>query len=159
MGVGITMKFDAAKANFFDRGAKNILSAVQKTEYKMLGKFGAYVRRVAMNSIKQGPANGAPSNPGDPPVYHNGTIRYKDFIFFSYDGSAHSVVIGGVLLNGIGQVPKLLEYGGGGFVLQGRLGKRVRHWCNWRPRPHMGPAFEIAIERALPDALKDFIHL
>jgi hypothetical protein len=100
---------------------------------KVLSKFGAFVRRTAKSSIRK---RKKPAPPGQPPSSHTGLL--KKFIFFGFDPSKRSVVIGPVRLseNGRGEAPSLLEHGGSAVLK--RRGKRKR--VNYRPRPFMQPA-------------------
>ena len=118
---------------FFDK--KAVRDKVDVGTRRVLSRFGAFVRRTARSSIRK---RKKASEPGAPPSSHIGLL--KKFIYFGYDPSANSVVIGPVRLsqNGRGEAPELLEYGGT-TTLQ-RRGKRVR--ANYQGRPFMGPAFE-----------------
>lgn len=120
------------KQFFFDK--KAVRSRVDRTTRRVLSRFGAYVRRTARSSIRRRKKT---SSPGSPPSSHTGLLRR--FIWFGYEPSKRSVVIGPARLtqNGRGQAPELLEHGGT-TSLQ-RRGKRVR--ANIRKRPFMGPAF------------------
>lgn len=121
------------KQIFFDRGA--VTKRVDPATRKVLSKFGAYVRRTAKGSIRK---RRRPSPAGRPPSSHTGLL--KKFIFFGYEPTRQSVVIGPVRLNqrGRGDAPTLLEHGGSATIK--RRGKRKR--AIYKPRPFMGPAFE-----------------
>ena len=106
------------KEFFFDR-AKVERMVDQKTR-KALGRIGALVRQVARRSIRK---RKAASAAGSPPSSHTGKLR--DNIFFAYDPSTTSVVIGPTPFNGrsyvavpgggsliAGAVPSVLERGG-----------------------------------------------
>lgn len=99
----ITLK--AAKRNFFDR--PRVLNALAKAQLRALSKAGAFVRRRARSSMRRSPAY---SRPGRPPHAHVGLL--KTMLFFSYDRSRESVVIGPVALSRSSDVPPLLEFGG-----------------------------------------------
>jgi hypothetical protein len=118
---------------FFDK--KAVRDKVDRGTRRVLSRFGAFVRRGARSSIRK---RKKVSAPGAPPSSHTGLL--KKFIYFGYEPSNRSVVIGPVRLsqNDRGQAPELLEYGGS-TTLQ-RRGKRVR--ANYRGRPFMGPAFK-----------------
>ena len=121
---------------FFDR--KGVRNRVDAATRKVLSRFGAYVRRTARSSIRK---RKKPSQPGKPPSSHTGLL--KRFIFFGYDLSRKSVVIGPARLSerGRGEAPSILEYGGATMVTtRGRKKKRKR--SRIRARPFMGPAFE-----------------
>jgi hypothetical protein len=117
---------------FFDK--KAVRDKVDRGTRRVLSRFGAFVRRGARSSIRK---RKKVSAPGAPPSSHIGLL--KKFIYFGYEPSNRSVVIGPVRLsqNGRGEAPELLEHGGT-TTLQ-RRGKRVR--ANIRKRPFMGPAF------------------
>jgi hypothetical protein len=121
------------KKLFFD--TKAVRSKVDAATRRVLSKFGAFVRRTARSSIRK---RKRISKPGDPPSSHTGLLRR--FIWFGYEPSKRSVVIGPVRLSqkGRGEAPHLLEYGGATKVAY--RGKRKR--AKVRPRPFMGPAFE-----------------
>jgi hypothetical protein len=98
---------------FFD--SKPVTEAVDRARIKVLAAQGAFVRRSAKSSIRK---RKKPSLPGKPPSSHVGLLR--EFIFFSYDKSTDSVVIGPYKLNmsadnsiaNRGSVPEILEHGG-----------------------------------------------
>jgi len=124
------------KAIFFDR--KAVRSAVDRTTRRVLSKFGAFVRRGAKSSIRK---RKRASTPGEPPSSHTGLLRR--FIFFGYDRSQRSVVIGPQRLNErIGDAPRALEHGGTSTVIEGLRGKRKKRRVKMAARPYMGPAFE-----------------
>lgn len=118
---------------FLDR--KKVVAKVDAATRRVLGRFGAYVRRTARSSIRK---RKRPSRPGQPPSSHTGLL--KRFIWFAYEPREKSVVIGPARLSrkGRGEAPSLLEYGGSTRVSQDGETKRARY----RPRPFMGPAFE-----------------
>jgi hypothetical protein len=118
---------------FFD--SPTVLIAVDKATRKVLSRFGAFVRRTAKGSIRK---RNASSAPGSPPSSHTGLL--KRFIFFGYDPSRRSVVIGPAQLteNNRGDAPSALEYGGTATLTQGKNKNRVKI----QARPFMGPAFE-----------------
>lgn len=127
----IGMNLDAAKGLFFDR--TRVTDAVDRTTRKNLSRFGAFVRKRARSSIR---TRKSISNPGQPPTNRTGLLKRN--IFFVYEPSRRSVVIGPVLLNSSSGAPELLEHGG--TVIREVKGRSVR--MTYRPRPYMGPAFE-----------------
>lgn len=150
-----TMEFAASK--FFDPKAFD--RPIAKAKKKILSQFGAYVRKVAQNSIKTGAAT-QHSPPGVPPTGHSGSTRYKDFIFYFYDAAGDSVVIGGAALprRDSAKVPQALERGGqttGTRQLSG--GKRVKETIMLQARPHMVKAYEIAVKKFLPQLIENSI--
>ena len=126
----ITIK--AAKANFFDREA--VMKAVDVGRRRVLSRFGAFVRTRAKSSIRK---RKAASAPGNPPSSHVGLL--KQFIYFAYDPSAKSVVIGPTLINKPTGAPETLEYGGEAVIVDRKTGKA--HTFTVEARPYMGPAF------------------
>lgn len=160
---------------FFDRPA--VEKAVDTGVRKVLSRFGYFVMRDARQSIKrprrkplsafteeelkeyrfrqrlyrqgrtpfkpQRPL--MPSEPGEPPRNQMGLL--KQFIFFTYEPSRRSVVIGPARLAGAGEdppVPEVLEYGGATY--NRRVGKRVRI----EARPYMRPAFSRQMQKQMP---------
>lgn len=138
------MNFKSALSGFFDR--QKVVSAVDKATRKVLSRFGAFVRQRAKSSIRR---RKTPSKPGQPPTSWTGLL--KKFLFFSFDRSKRSVVIGPSKLNTAGRdAPEVLEQGGTvkqtNRRRQNRRGRRSeqreRRVVRYRPRPYMGPAFE-----------------
>lgn len=99
------LTFKAAKGNFFDR--KVVLNAMSKTEKKEFSKQGAIVRTRARQSMRK---RKKPSLPGQPPRVVKGQI--KKFLFFSWDNTTRTVVVGPTLLPKGTGAPSTLEYGG-----------------------------------------------
>jgi len=124
------------KRMFFDR--KAVTGAVDKATGRVLSRFGAFVRRTARSSIRKRKRT---SRPGEPPTSRTGLL--KRFIFFGYDPSRRSVVIGPARLNQkVGDAPEALEYGGMTTVVEGTRHKRRKRKVRIVARPYMGPAFE-----------------
>lgn len=165
------MGFKQAKALFFDR--KAVVDATDKATANVLSKFGAFVRQRAKSSIRRpGADRDAPkirnaqgrlvfrrlrvSKPGSPPFSHTGLL--KNFIFFTYDPLARSVVIGPTLINKPTGAPEALEYGG---VVKApwwwKSGKNKLGRIKIDARPYMRPAFE-AERPKLPQMWKDSIR-
>jgi len=137
------------KSMFFDRAT--VISKVDAGTRKVLSRFGAYVRTTAKQSIKNAPFmqkkkrgeertnfRRGVSKPGQPPYSRSGLL--KKFIYFGYDPTQRSVVIGPERLSGWnkGKAPALLEYGG---TTQSNLRGKKRI-VSIAARPYMGPAFE-----------------
>lgn len=135
---------------FFDKPA--VLGAVDKATRQVLSRFGAFVRRTARQSIRK---RKGISKPGHPPSSHTGLL--KQFIFFAYEPSRRSVIIGPEKLTGrVGQTAlPALEYGGESTtwdmvsrrehvndrgVYRVHRGKQYRQ-IRIQARPYMGPAF------------------
>lgn len=127
------MNFKSALSGFFDR--TKVMNAVDKATGRVLSRFGAFVRQTAKSSIRR---RKNPSKPGQAPTNWTGLL--KKFLFFSFDRSKRSVVIGPARLNKPSHdAPELLEKGGTA-QRKDRRGKRRR--ARYRARPYMGPAFE-----------------
>lgn len=136
--------FAKIKKLFFDRAA--VVNSADKAAVKELSRFGAHVRRRVKSSIKAAPkrektarkrgligeAGHYVSSPGDPPLSHVGGI--KDNVYFGYDPSARSVVIGPVVFKGRARGARALEQGGDSEDSRGRI-------ISVRARPYMKPAF------------------
>ena len=145
-----TDKLVHVKQLFFDRAA--VTRRLDPATRKVLGKFGALVRKTARWSIRR---RKGPSNPGEPP--HNQTGLLKKFIFYSYDPLRESVVIGPAKLNGTKgvDVPSVLEYGGVSVIGDGGfLGPKRR--VEIAARPYMRPAYE-KTEKELPALWRDSV--
>jgi hypothetical protein len=143
----IDLSFGMAKKSFFDRPA--VLTALSRAERRVLSKFGAFVRTRAKTSIRR---RRAASLPGQPPSSHLGLLR--DFIFFVFDPSRRSVLVGPVRLNhASGGAPEVLEYGGTAAITWGRNPRVVRI----APRPYMQPALAAELP-GLPKLWADSIR-
>src|SRR5262245_36304875 len=123
-----------------------------------LKRFGAFVRRRAMSSLRYRKKKSAP---GSPPSAHRSTrfTRLKtnkktgeqkrqpssplrELIAFAVVDGGKAVIVGPMIFRsssvGGGNVPPLLEKGGAGtFMSEGK-----RKTGRWAPRPTMGPAFK-----------------
>lgn len=85
----------------------------------------------------------APSKPGEPP--RSITKLLRRFIFFAWDQSTQSVVIGPAQLNKSTGAPKTLEYGGKTSLVFTRSSSnnriyQFRRRIYIKPRPYMRPA-------------------
>lgn len=120
------------KKLFFD--SPKVVRAMDRTTRKVLRRFGAFVRRTALGSIRKRKKT---SKPGKLPSSHTGLLR--NFIRFDYDSRQRSAVIGPIRLTkkGRGEAPRILEYGGSTVIKDKGKRKRVRI----QPRPFMRPAF------------------
>ena len=135
---------------FFD--SKPVVASTDKATRRNLSKFGAFTRKTSKRSIRK---RKRISQPGKPPSSHESTL--KRLIFFGYDPSKRSVVIG-PLQKRSGRsganVPRTLEEGGRIPFLtfqNARISKRsgrvrvdvVRKQNLFiKARPYMGPAFK-----------------
>ncbi len=130
------------KNNFFDRvKVIDYFGAAGKKSLAALSRFGAYLRRVARNSLKRIADPRKSADAGRPPYIHTDdeTITLKN-IQFAYDFSSQSMLVGSVLTNsskarGSQTVPNLLEAGGTTKDANGRP-------ITIAPHPWMGPALE-----------------
>lgn len=143
----IGVKFNMKKG-FFDRGA--VIKALDRGQREALSKAGAFIRRDAKSSMKSGRGRGRSkkrvySKPGEPPRVWVGHL--KKFLYFAYDFSSKSVVIGPQGF-GSSRTPSVLEYGGT-MVYRKRIrgtkgrsakGKTVAASMHLEPRPYMRPA-------------------
>jgi hypothetical protein len=120
---------------FFDR--LTVVRAVDKAKRAALSKAGAFIRTTAKHSIRTRKGS-AP--PGQPPHSHTGLL--KRFIFFGYDPSTESVVVGPARINRTTDAPHTLEFGGTTAVERRRKGKVRARKVRIAPRPFMGPALE-----------------
>ena len=161
----IGFKVQHAKNLFFDRA--RVLEADERATIKNLSKAGAFIRRTAKGLIRAVGKKGTPSKPGSPPKSRTGFL--KEFIFFVFEQSKGSVLIGAAKLNQVfvgrsgrpvaGTVPSVLEYGGQIGIIEvfkwrkwqradlrskrrnAGLATRIRK-VNIAARPYMRPAFE-----------------
>lgn len=113
--IGIKLRKD----NFFDRQA--VIEAVGKVEANNLSKGGSFIRQTARRSMR---TRVKPSAPGTPPSAHSvahqakaGVAKrgplLKDKLYFQFDRSSKSVVVGPERLKGSkNSVPEIHEYGG-----------------------------------------------
>lgn len=171
-----TLDFKAAKEGFFDR--EKVLRALDKARLKVFKEYGRKVRARAQKSLAYADR---PSAPGQPPHAHRSrtvvrrskktgeVLRSKktgqarkrslsflrEYIYFSYDTSTRSVVIGPAKLSGVvgPDAPKALEYGGPSTV-QGRGGPRR---ATIAARPFMHPA-AAAEQPGLPALWRDSVR-
>jgi hypothetical protein len=145
---GFNLGLRLAKSNFFDRAA--VESAVDRATLRNLARFGAFVRTRSRSSIRKRKAISAP---GQPPSSHVGTL--KKFIFFSFEPTSRSVVIGPTRTSGRGEAPSVLEHGGTSVFVAPR--KRRPVTARYRPRPFMGPAFDEE-QKKLPDLWRNSVR-
>ncbi len=145
------MKFRAVKGQFFD--VSKVKRGSDDASYRVLGRFGAWVRKSARWSIRRRKGY---SDPGDPPRGHVGCL--KDFIYFWFDRFRRSVMVGPVKMHGrspYGEttVPEILEHGGT-VTRTDRKGRTTQY--TYEARPYMGPAFEKG-QQQLPKMWRDSI--
>lgn len=150
---------------FFD--TPHVRRQVERGRLKALRKTGGYIRKAILGNIRQRPYS-VHSKPGHSPFAHDQT--FKGNIFFAYDPSTKSVVVGPAFLNLMGQraspkigigsvgrgtIPAVLEYGGSirtGEILRRKFKNRARKiglrggWVKIAARPYVGPA----LARSLP---------
>lgn len=117
----IGFRTNQAKNFFFDR--QRVLAATDRATRRALSRAGAFIRRTAKGLIRK---RKKASVPGQPPTSRTGILR--NFLFFAYDPSQRSVVIGPAKTNQVffdgngqpvtGTVPEVLEYGGSIGILE-----------------------------------------
>jgi len=156
----MTFSIEQAKDLFFD--SPKVQRAVDRGFRKAFSRIGAFIRTAALTMLfrhkvargfgvkskSKDKHKGEVAPPGEPPFMHLGLIA--KFLFFAYEPTAKSVVIGPVMLNRISPTAlSSLEHGGPSLVSAGR-GKRVRQ-VEVRERPFMYPA----LLQELPNAPKE----
>lgn len=138
----IGVRVNQAKSLFFDR--RPVQSAVSKAERRTLSRFGAFVRSDARRSIRRAPKKNKRRGaaPGKPPYSRTGLI--KSLLFFVFDPSHSSVVIGPAKINRPSRnALETLEHGGRTTILtRGRRGVKERKQVAIEARPFMQPAFD-----------------
>lgn len=146
------------KAFFFS--AKRVTDKVDPATRRVLSRFGAFVRRRAKSSLKY---KDGPAPPGKPPHVHRSTgftkkgkggkpgqpsSPLRELVYFAFEPSDKSVVIGPAIGGSRSGAPKTLEEGGTAVV----DGKTVAV----RPRPTMKPAFALELVKAA-DGYRDTV--
>lgn len=147
------------KELFFDR--QKVIDAMDRTQARILIRFGALVRIIARRSIRSSRKS---SPPGQPPRSHEGSLKGR--ILFVADIKRRDVVIGPERIGSSNPpVPGLLEHGGtvpgrGQLILVGGSGsardstgrfKSTGRWVRadrpirYEPRPFIGPAGRVAL--------------
>lgn len=141
-----------AKSMFLDRA--KVMAAVERAKLRVLNRAGSMTRITMRRMIRKRKGHSAA---GSPPHSH-GQHLLRNKIFYGYDSSADSVVIGPEKLAIKGNVPEVLEFGGsvdvkesrlsGGRWMQSRFVKdrdgrpeRVRK-VDQEPRPFAAPSLE-----------------
>lgn len=140
------------RQNFLDHDS--VLKAMDRAHRKGLNRLGGYIRKTAKNSIKR---KNTTSHPGNPPHARQDASPLKTLLFYTYDRSTKSVLVGPAAL-GAAHAPPALEYGGPTMVRRRRPGggyqiKRVQV----RARPFMGPA-EVQTRQRIPDVYKGILE-
>lgn len=156
------MNIASVKLQFFDSDA--VMKAADRAKRKLLSRVGAYVRTRARSSLKYGTST---SRPGEPPVVHRsvGFSRKKkvggalvsqpasplrELLFFAYDSSADTVVIGPALGGSASGAPRALEHGGSSIAKHHGRTVTIRVGA----RPFVSPALASEAPRAIA-SLKD----
>jgi hypothetical protein len=130
------------KSLFFDSSA--VIAAVDTATRKVLNHIGGMIRLTARRSIKKAPTHSAASKAGKPPLSHTGLL--KNYIWYSFDPQASSVVVGPVALRAKGKdVPHTLEYGG--KTVLSRKFSAVSRTATIAKRPYMKPALEANVPK------------
>ena len=131
-GIGFRLP---ANAVFFN--SKEVITATEKAEKRVLGRFGFLTMKDAKKSMRR--RKKGPSEKGKPPRVVTGLL--KKFLFYVYDKLRQSVVTGPVKITGFkgaGEAPEALE--------KGEL-----------DRPFMDPAFMRQLAMHMPGMWKDSI--
>ena len=140
---------------FFDTAA--VMSRLPPAKRKALSKGGAFIRQTARGSIRSGKK---PSKPGSPPNSHVGLL--KKLLFFAYDLSAESVVVGPEFANRPNRrikpvdstVPAILEEGGQVSIFLRKTGTTTT--ATIEARPYMAPSLAKNLSK-LPAPWRDVI--
>ena len=122
--------------------SRKVLYLLDKKTHGVLRRFGQYVRTTAKRSIRPVGKGGKPSTPDQPPKSRKGLL--KNFIFYAFDLTKRSVVIGPQKLAMKGKTPNVLEYGG---TVKSKSKKGHITSSKVSARPYMGPAFEKSKKR------------
>ncbi len=119
------MDFNSTKNAFFDSSA--VIAMMDKKERQALSKAGAFIRRRSKSSLRY---RKKASSAGSPPSVHRGAFTktttnrktgiekkqaaspLKELIFFAFDATKKTTVIGPVIFRKSNLVPRLLEGGG-----------------------------------------------
>ena len=156
-----------AAGNFFDK--KKVIDAVDRATLRIFKTFGRLVRKRAQASLKYGETTSAP---GTPPTAHRsrdvsrtskstGKTRkrsvsfLREYLYFAFDPSTKSVVIGPARLNSTVTSDALPALEFGGQSVKAIRGKRQR--INVQARPFMGPAAK-AETPGLPAMWRDSVR-
>lgn len=135
------MAFDFAtlRGTFFDQAG--LIRKSDAMQRKALSKFGAFVRKRMRQSIRRRKKS---ANPGEPPSAHGSNLKQ---IFFAWDDSKRSVVVGPIIFSvrdGGGKAPGLLERGGE-RISRTKRGKSRR--LHYRKFPFAVPAMEAELPK------------
>lgn len=133
MNLGARCRIEIAES-------RRVLDLMSASARKALMQQGAYIRKVAKSSIT---TKDHPSRPGHPPRSITGLLR--DFLFFKWDSSASSIVIGPALLDRghtNPTIPEVLESGGTEMATVKRGKEWKRQPVSIAARPYMAPALE-----------------
>jgi hypothetical protein len=135
MAVALGVQVRKVGSYFFDSSI--VTSAIDRATIPVMQRYGAGVRREAMQSLRRSDAKRV--QPNKPPI--NKTQRLKKSIWFDWDPIARSEVIGPILFPRQKQdVPAtaLLEYSGTTHVQA--IGRQRAHTATYRMFPFMRPA-------------------
>jgi hypothetical protein len=141
-----------AQAGFFDR--RKVLIAAGKARVRALGTIGRLVRKQAQASLVY---SDDVSPPGKPPHAHKSrkitkiskktgkprtrSVSFlREYLYYSYDHSSESVVIGPAKLNRVvsSTAPEALEHGGASTIIN----RGKRQTVQVKAHPFMAPALE-----------------
>lgn len=131
---------------FVRRDAKGSLKAAAKSKLEKVRVARLALARARTPATRQialgvltAAQESASAPPGKPPRSVKGHL--KNNLFFSWDGSSRSVVIGPVKL-GAGVAPHALEFGGSSVTKIRRGNQTISRAVQIRPHPFMRPANE-----------------
>ena len=153
------MSISASIKSFFDTAA--VEAKLPIAARQALSKIGAYVRRVMQNRVgKDGKGQSAP--PGQSPFKHAGQLH--DLIFFAYDETSRTVVIGPAAFKDA-TAPRVLEFGGEETITtrgpRRKDGTREikQRQAHYKGNPFAAPSLAASIEAGIvPASWADSIH-
>lgn len=151
MSFGLTI--NQMKSMFLDRAL--IEGKIDRATHVVMVRIGAYIRRTARQSIRR-PNKKKKGQPGQPPRNRTGLLKYN--IYFFWDATRRSVVIGPSYLQGMPRnptIPQLLEYGGT-IRRVSRKSKRS-YTAKYPAYPYMRPARDKEI-KVLPSLWRNVIR-
>lgn len=167
MALEVTIR--GVRASFFD--SEKVLAAARKGTARGLAKCGAFVRREAKSSIRYSAKSAAPGQP--PKAKRKGLTRttkkkdgtsvtrsvspLKELIYFAYDASSGSVVVGPADFKNKAKkayrVPTVLEQGG---TVHTRTPKGLRS-ARYPGNPFMAPALR-RVQGKFPALFQDLLR-
>jgi hypothetical protein len=141
----IGIKLDKSKFFFESKDKQRIFAGVDKAQARNLNKSGGFIRTVARRSMRR---RKKASQPGQPPSARTQSPSHplgpllKERLFYQFDPSTKTVVVGPQKLNTIaydgatqmrGTIPQTLEFGGSMSQMQ-YLDERDGKWRKYDAR-------------------------